>query len=95
MNTIRIEVAYAHPARQWLLTLTLPAGATVLDAVMQSGLPDTVPDLPPLAGHVGIHSIPVPPTQALVDGDRVEIYRPLTIDPKDARRARAVKGRKA
>lgn len=94
MSTITVEVAYARPERQWLIPLTLPEGATVLDAVMQSGLPDQIPDLPPLAGHVGLHGIPVPPTQTLADGDRVEIYRPLTIDPKDARRARAVKGRK-
>lgn len=94
MNSITVEVAHARPERQWLIALTLPAGATVLDAVMQSGLPDQIPDLPPLAGHLGIHGIPVPPTQTLADGDRVEIYRPLTIDPKDARRARAVKGRK-
>lgn len=94
MSTITVEVAYARPERQWLIPLTLPEGATVLDAVMQSGLPDQIPDLPPLAGHVGLHGIPVPPTQTLADGDRVEINRPLTIDPKDARRARAVKGRK-
>ncbi len=92
--TIAVEVAYARPDQQWLVPLTLPAGATVLDAVMHSGLTDTIPDLPPLAGNVGIHGIPCPPTQPLADGDRVEIYRPLTIDPKDARRARAVKGRK-
>lgn len=92
--TIQVEVVYARPDRQWLIPLTLPEGATVLDAVMQSGLPDEIPDLPPLAGHLGVHGIPVPPTERLADGDRVEIYRPLTIDPKDARRARAVKGRR-
>jgi putative ubiquitin-RnfH superfamily antitoxin RatB of RatAB toxin-antitoxin module len=93
-STIRVEVAYARPDRQWLIALTLPAGATLLDAVMQSGLPDEIPDLPALAGNVGIHGLPCPPTQPLADGDRVEIYRPLTIDPKDARRARAAKARK-
>jgi len=93
--TIRIEVAYALPDRQWLIPLILPAGASVLDAVLHSGLPELIPDLPALAGHVGIHGQPCPPTQTLADGDRVEIYRALTIDPKDARRARAVKaGRK-
>ena len=54
MSTIRVEVAYARPGRQWLIALTLPAGATLLDAVLQSGLPDQIPDLPALAGNVGI-----------------------------------------
>lgn len=89
MPEIRVEVAYAEPRRQWLLAVSLPAGATVSDAVRLSGIAAQVPGLIIDPRRIGIHGRKVSPEQVLADGDRVEIYRPLLADPKEVRRARA------
>lgn len=86
---ITIEVAYGLPERQALVALELPAGSTVADAIEASGLRERFPGLDVHPDRVGIFGRTVPLEQALAAGDRVEIYRPLLIDPKDARRARA------
>lgn len=88
-RTISVEVVYAGSERQLLRRLDLPAGSTVIQAVEQSGL---LPELPAGdfdAARLGIFSRRVAPDDVLQDGDRVEMYRPLTLDPKDARRRRA------
>ena len=88
---MKIEVAYVGPEGQWLVTLDLPDGATALDAIDRSGLREKLPAdrFEPL--RLGVFSTPVEPSRALRDGDRVELYRPLQVDPKDARRARVAK----
>ena len=87
-ETIDVEVAYAEPSRQFLRRITLAAGATIADAIAASGLEAELGiDTSPLAA--GIWSKPKPRDTRLADGDRVEIYRPLTADPKEARRRRA------
>lgn len=92
--TVQVEVAYARPDRQWLVALVLPAGSTAAQAVAASGILAACPELEAGALQLGIFSHPLADTaQRLVDGDRVEIYRPLIIDPKEARRARAEKAR--
>lgn len=83
---LRIEVVYALPERADVVELRLPDGATVRDAVLASGLP--VDDR-----RLGIFGKAVLPETKLNDGDRVEIYRPLALDPKEARRRRAKKRR--
>ena len=90
---LEIEVAYAGPQGQWLVALRLPAPATVADAIEASGLRQRVAGLVVDDQHVGIHSRRVRLATALEDGDRVEIYRPLLADPKDARRKRAQRRR--
>lgn len=89
MNSIRVEVAYALADRQWLLTLALPAGSTVRQALQRPELSEALPGLDPTAMPVGIFSRRCDPDTVLQDGDRIELYRPLRIDPKEARRHRA------
>lgn len=64
------------------LSLSLPAGATVADALARSGW------AVPADARVGVWGRPCVPTDVLRDRDRVELYRPLTVDPKEARRQR-------
>jgi len=83
MARLRIEVVEALPGRAWCVGLTLEAGATVADALRAAGRPGATP--------VGIHGRRVEPGTVLADGDRVEIYRPLRAEPKEARRRRALR----
>jgi putative ubiquitin-RnfH superfamily antitoxin RatB of RatAB toxin-antitoxin module len=87
--TLRVTVVYADPARQFVRELQLAAGATVADAIEASGVAAELSLAESDLQSVGIFSRHVDGTTALRDGDRVEIYRPLKIDPKDARRKRA------
>jgi putative ubiquitin-RnfH superfamily antitoxin RatB of RatAB toxin-antitoxin module len=77
---MKIEVVHALPQGVQAVTVELPLGATVRDAVAASGLEGNV---------FGIFGKRAGPDHPLRDGDRVEIYRPLLIDPKEARRRRA------
>lgn len=85
---IRVEVACAEPERQFLRRVELPVGATVADAIEASGLErEWAIDAGLLA--VGIWSKAVARDACPRDGDRIELYRPLKVDPKEARRRRA------
>ncbi|MBU6198024.1 MAG: RnfH family protein [Xanthomonadaceae bacterium] len=86
-ETIRVEVAYADPQRQILRAVDIAAGATVADAIAASGVLNELPGFAP-AGF-GIFGRRVKAETLLGDGDRVELYRPLQLDPKSARRKRA------
>ena len=92
---IAIEVAYVEPGRQFLQALTVPAGATVGDAIDASELRRNFPELDVDAARVGVFSRPATRETALRDGDRVEVYRALIANPKEVRRQRAVKAGKA
>lgn len=83
---IRIEVAVALPREQELIELELEEGATVGDALREARLSEQFPSL--AIDDVGIWSRPVDKAQRLRDGDRVEIYRPLILDPMEQRRRR-------
>jgi putative ubiquitin-RnfH superfamily antitoxin RatB of RatAB toxin-antitoxin module len=87
--TIPVEVVYALPERQTLLALQMPAGATVREAIEQSGVLQLHPEIDLSQAAVGIFGRRAPLDARLREHDRVEIYRPLTADPKDARRRRA------
>lgn len=80
---MRIEVVYALPGEARVATVELAPGATVRDAVAAAGFAS--------AQNVGVFGKRARPDQKLSDGDRVEIYRPLAMDPKEARRRRARK----
>jgi hypothetical protein len=86
---VDVEVAYALADRQWLLQVRLPAGAAVRDAVEASGLVAAAGLAGPL--EFGIFGRRCAPETALRDGDRVEIYRPLSFDPMESRRRRVAK----
>lgn len=93
---LRVEVAYALPERQRIIELHVRRGCTAWDAVQQSGIILEFPDIDVDTAEMGIFSrpldgkvLPLPKDYRLKARDRVEIYRPLLIDPKAARVARA------
>jgi len=88
---IRVEVAYARPERQEIISLEVEAGCSIQRAIELSGILQAFPDIDLQRQPVGIFSKKHELTDILQAGDRVEIYRPLTIDPKEARRAKAKK----
>ncbi|HJU08164.1 MAG TPA: RnfH family protein [Rhodanobacteraceae bacterium] len=88
--TIRVSVIFAAaPDRMFLRELELPNDANVGDAIELSGLRAAFPSVQIDDAHVGIFSRKATLDARLRDGDRVEIYRLLKIDPKEARRRRA------
>lgn len=91
--TINVEVVYALPGKQVLRQVQLTEGATVADAIHQSGVLDAFPDIDLTRNKVGIFSKLVRLDESLRDRDRVEIYRPLIADPKEVRRKRAEEGK--
>ena len=86
---IRVSVVYAPAPRQvHEVQLELPAGSTVRDAIEASGLRACCPEIEPSGDGLGIWGRAVAPDQRLRADDRVEIWRPLRVDPKHARRER-------
>ncbi|MDT3722556.1 RnfH family protein [Pseudomonas oryzihabitans] len=92
---LAIEVALALPERQWLLNLQLEEGTTVEQAVLSSGLLEQLEPVQRAHYRVGIFGklVAKPAERKLVQGDRVEIYRPLLADPKESRKRRAEQAR--
>ncbi len=84
-----VEVAYALPDQQFLVTIPLEAEMTVLQAIERSGVQKVFPGIDLERDRVGIFGCVCRLDRVLNPGERVEIYRPLLIDPKDARRLRA------
>lgn len=85
---IDVEVVYALPAEQVLLHVRVAPHATVIQAIRASGVLERYPDITPETLQAGIFGDVVSLDARLKAGDRVEIYRPLTVDPKEARRRR-------
>jgi len=92
---LAIEIALALPERQWLLSLELEEGATAGQAVLASGLLDQLPAEQRDGYRIGIFGklVAKPDERKLLEGDRVEIYRPLLADPKESRKRRAERAR--
>lgn len=92
-SPLRVCVVCAWPDRVWRRSLSLPPGATVDDALRASGwrtaLAEVADDLA-----VALHGQPVRPDRLLADGDRIELCRPLRVDPREARRRQAASGRR-
>lgn len=88
-KTMVVEVAYALPNHQLVLKVELPVGVTALEAAQHSGITNTFASIDLDDATFGIFGQIVAPAQVLHDGDRVEIYRPLIVDPKEVRKARA------
>ena len=88
MVNLTVELVYVHVDQQTLrLQLTLAPGATVADVLLQSAWLQRYPEIKGLS--VGIFGTQVSLNRLVKSGDRVEIYRPLIIDPKEKRRQRA------
>lgn len=87
---VQIEVVYAKAEQQTLLTLTVAEGTTLQQAVKLSGLLTLFPEIDQNNLKLGVFGVVCPPDQVVNLGDRVEIYRPLLNDPKEARRQRAL-----
>jgi len=90
---IRIEVAYGRPDEQFLLDVEIADGATVEDAIQASGVLEACPEIDLRENRVGIFSRLAKLDSRVKCGDRVEIYRPLTADPKEVRRELARLGK--
>lgn len=88
--TVRVTLACSpSPGRAFEAPLELPAPASALDAIRASGVLVRHPELALGEPLIGIWGRACSPETVLVDGDRVELYRPLTMDPNEARRLRA------
>jgi uncharacterized protein len=91
---LSIEVCYALPNEQALIPVELPEGATVQQALDASGILRRYPQIDLEKQKVGVFGKLKPLDTVLADHDRVEIYRPLIVDPKAARQRRVEKTRK-
>jgi putative ubiquitin-RnfH superfamily antitoxin RatB of RatAB toxin-antitoxin module len=92
---VEVEVAYAKADVQAVLPVTLPAGATVRALIEASGILDVFPEISLETQRVGVFGTLVDLDFQPASGERVEIYRPLVIDPKERRRERAQETREA
>ncbi|WP_193161601.1 RnfH family protein [Microbulbifer hainanensis] len=101
IKTIAVEVVYALPHEQRLIRLLVKPGTTALEALVRSGIPEEYPEVDPAGARLGIFGQALgtkglaPADQyVLQPGDRVEVYRPLIADPKEARKQRAEKAKR-
>ncbi|WP_257253832.1 MULTISPECIES: RnfH family protein [unclassified Endozoicomonas] len=94
-SRVSIEVAYALPDDYRILTLEVKEGTSVLDAARQSGMKSIFSEIDWDSVKLGIFGKAVirPTDQAVREGDRIEIYRPLIADPKEVRKMRAEKAK--
>ncbi|MHB1619805.1 MAG: RnfH family protein [Sulfuricella sp.] len=90
---ILVEVAYALPQKQEVLSLKIRSGAVVSEAIARSGILRDFPEIDLASAKVGIYGKQVKLDAVLRDKDRIEIYRPLIADPKEVRRKRAAEGK--
>lgn len=90
-TTMPIEIAYATPKKNWLIALDVEAGTTIKEAIISSGILNQCPTIDLQKNKVGLFSKIVDLDTLVKAGDRIEIYRPLILDPKQARRLRAEK----
>lgn len=89
---LSVEVVLATPGEQVLVTVVVDEGASVADVIAASGIAARFPGLAVATMPAGIWGKPVSKDSIVRHGDRVELYRPLEIDPREARRQRARAG---
>jgi len=90
---ISVEVIYAKPHEQKILSLQVEEGATLEKVIEMSGILQLYPEIDLTQQKIGVFSRLKKLSDLVQAGDRIEIYRPLLIDPKEARRKRASKKR--
>lgn len=88
-HKIEIEVVYALPENQIMRRISVPPGTIARQAVELSAIIDLFPEIDLAHNKLGIFGRLVQHGTILYEGDRVEIYRPLMVDPKESRRRRA------
>ncbi len=88
-RVITVEVIYLDPQQQCLRRIDVAEGSTVLEAIKASGMAKLIPAAGFDPDRLGIFSKRVPADYIVQPGDRIEIYRPLLLDPMEARRRRA------
>lgn len=88
---MHVEVAFATSTKQIIVSVMVGKNSTILEVIQQSGILTLFPEIDLTQAKIGIFSNPCQLTDPIKAGDRVEIYRPLRIDPKEARRAKAKK----
>lgn len=91
IKQIKVEVAYAMPGLQHIVSIDVKQGALIQEVIDSSGILELFPEIDLAQQAVGIFGKMKKLTDCVQAGDRVEIYRPLLIDPKEARRARGYK----
>ena len=91
LDKIQVEVCYALPEKQTLLSLEVEPSLTIESIIKQSGILELHPEIDLAENKVGIFSKLAKLNDTLYDGDRIEIYRPLIADPKEVRKQRAQK----
>lgn len=89
MEKLRVEVVYALAGEVDAVGLLVGPGTTLAQAVEASGIPARHPELRGSALRLGVYGTERDPQSEAKAGDRIEVYRPLEVDPKDARRERA------
>ncbi len=92
-DKIPVEVAYALADKQEIVMLEVQSGTTAAAAVQQSGIEKHFPGLQLADADLGIFGKAIKANQVLHAGDRVEIYRPLIVDPKEVRKRRAAEAK--
>lgn len=93
MAKVEVEVCYARPDKVFRQILVLPSGSTIGAAIACSSLLMDAPEIDVETARVGIFGKLKPLDTVLRERDRIEIYRPLIADPKEARRSRAARKR--
>ncbi len=92
-DLIHVEVIYALPEEQKLLTVEVENGTEVRQVILESGVLEEYPELDLDAMKVGLFGKMTTMKQKVRDKDRIEIYRPLIADPKEVRKKRAAEGK--
>lgn len=90
---MRVWIVYALPDQQWVQELELPDSTTVAAAVARSGLLQKFPELGDRPLACAIYGRAVADSHILSADDRIEILRPLQVDPKESRRRAAARSR--
>lgn len=90
---MNIELVYVSQSQSWVVPMTVDHGCSVRQAILSSGILQSCPEINLAVNKVGIYSRITSLDTLLEAEDRIEIYRPLLIDPKEARRLRADKNR--
>jgi putative ubiquitin-RnfH superfamily antitoxin RatB of RatAB toxin-antitoxin module len=93
-NKIEVEVAFARPDTQLIISVEVSPDATVEEVIKASGIMDKFPEIDLGVNKVGIFGKLTKLGNTLRQGDRIEIYRKLIADPKEVRRQRAAEGKK-